>query len=111
MSQFFDHSNRMKELVETGGKSDLWALIEDRFAACPEGKSFSVDKVNVPSEAALRSLISRRAKAAKKIFRVVKHTTGDQVVYEIARFADERHVIGDPVPNDPRQDGWATDGA
>lgn len=102
MNHFFDHSNRAKELVETGGKSDLWAFIEERFNSCPEGKSFSVPGEKVPSDSAIRSLVSRRAKQASKIFRVIKHPGAGETVYEIARFPDQRKVIGQPIGDEQR---------
>lgn len=100
MTQFFDHSNRAKDLADTVGKGDLWAYIKNSFEACPPGKSFAVPADKVVSDSAIRSLVSRRAKSAGKTFRVLRHEGG---TYEIARFDDERKIIGH-APAEERRD-------
>lgn len=87
---------------EPSGKSNspqfaasvLWALIQERFEACPVNKSFALmPSEGEFSESHVRTLVSRKAKLAGKRFRVIKHDTEDGLVYEITHVGEPERTM------------------
>jgi hypothetical protein len=85
MSHFFEHSELVKAQKTPQPTGSLWASIKERFEACPLGMSFAVEANETFTASQLRTVVSRRAKSAGKVFSVVKHTNGEgQTFYEVA---------------------------
>lgn len=99
-TRFFTMSDKMKDGKATS-TATLWAAMESLFNDCPIGKSFAVDitKYHV-TEQALRTLVSREAKKADKVFKVIKHK--EHNCFEVGRPELERAPIApleQPVAN------------